>query len=70
MFIPKNKMSLLDAFIDAGLESPLGVGLDEEELQIIYQIQDQVNLCRQGDGNFLQVEVCYANKLPTVKESQ
>lgn len=62
MFIPKSKMSLIEAFIDAGLESPLGHSLDDDDIEIIHQIRDRASLCKNGDANFLEVEVCYAHK--------
>lgn len=62
MFIPKSKMPLLNACIEAIFDSPLGHGLDEEDIEIISQISDKISLCQHGDANFLEVEVCYANK--------
>ena len=55
-------MGLILAFIEAGLDSPLGHSLDQDEVEIIRQIYDRAALCQQGDANFLEVDVCYANK--------
>jgi hypothetical protein len=62
MFIPKSKMSLIGAVLEAAIDSPLGHGLDEDEHELINQIRDKVALCQNGDANWLEVEVCYANK--------
>jgi len=62
MFIPKSKMPLLSAAIEAIFDSPLGHSLDEDDAEIINQLWDKVNLCQHGDAPFLEVEVCYSNK--------
>jgi hypothetical protein len=62
MFIPKSKMPLLSACIEAIFDSPLGHSLDEDDIEIIGQISDKISLCQHGDANFLEVDVCYANK--------
>ena len=55
-------MSLVMELINAGLESPFGHSLDDDEREIINQMHDRASLCQHGDGNFLEVEVCYAHK--------
>jgi len=62
MFIPKSKMPLLSACIEAIFDSPLGHSLDSDDAEIINQIWDKVSLCQNGDAPFLEIEVCYANK--------
>ena len=62
MFIPKSRMSLIEAMLEAAVDSPLGHGLDEDEHELINQIRDTVALCRNGDAPWLRIEVCYANK--------
>ena len=60
MFIPKSKMPILIGELD------LLLSLDEdrppEVEEMIKQIRDRAALCQHGDGNFLEIEVCYAHK--------
>jgi hypothetical protein len=60
MYIPKNKMSLLLEFISAGIDSPFGHSMDDDEHELINQIRDRAALCQHGDAPFLEVEVCYS----------
>ncbi len=62
MLIPKSKMPLIDAMLDAALDSPLGHSLEDDEYEIINQIRKHVSLCQDGDAPFLEIEVCYADK--------
>jgi len=60
MFIPKNKMMVLIGIIDAGMQT-IGNVLTDDEKELINQIADKAALVHNGDANFLEVEVCYAN---------
>ena len=68
MFIPKSKMpallEMLSFYLDVYRDGPT-ILVKEEDLEMIRQIHDKASLCQHGDANFLQVEVCYANKPPT-----
>ena len=65
MLIPKSKMPalllMIDFYLDIYKDSPTLL-VTEEDLEMFKQIRDRAALCQHGDGNFLEVEVCYANK--------
>ena len=59
MFIPKNRMMVITAVIDAGL-SAIGKVLSDEEREVVNQIADKAALVANGDANFLEVDTVYA----------
>ena len=59
MFIPKNRVWVLIDAIDSA-KAAIQFGKGDEEL--LNQIRDRAYLCQHGDANFLEVELCYANK--------
>ena len=59
MFIPKSRMMVITAVLDAGLES-MGSSLNAKEIEVINQIADKAALVANGDANFLEVDTVYA----------